>query len=133
MKSKNHRVLTLFRHVLESLMFLKEIHSKSKFWCFSSRIFHHFPKSLMFSEGITQQYAHGWPSGAPAPFLLWKYHQSIACMCHSHFHSKNGAGAPDRRPRCFFPRCFFSIAGRLIPRGPLRVVFFRVVSLYERE
>ena len=31
--------------------------------------------------------------------------------------------------RVFFPRFFFSIAGKLIPRGPLRVIFFRDIFL----
>ena len=51
------------------------------------------------------------------------------------FHSRNGAGAPDSRPRFIFPRFYVgiagkvSIAGRLLARGPLRVFFLRVFCL----
>ena len=46
------------------------------------------------------------------------------CGTYCHFHSKNGAGAPDSRPRFFF-RVFFKLRSKKISRRPLRV-FFRV-------
>ena len=46
-------------------------------------------------------------------YFFQRHTDSRKCEWHMHaidwwyFHSKNGAGTPDRRPRYFFPRFFF--------------------------
>ena len=96
----------------------------------------------MFSEGITQQYAHGWPSGrffflkekepARRPTMqiflseTYRFQKNANGTCMQSIDDisiAETARAHQIAARVFF-RVFFSIAGRLIPRGPLRVFFF---------